>query len=109
MSKFMPDSDVVDRVLGHVANKTTDRGDDIWREPVENYRSEDRLAQELAVFKSVPTPFCPSIALPKTGDYIAKRAAGVPLIVVRGRDGNARAFKNACRHRGAELLSLIHI
>ena len=105
MSKFMSDSDVVDRVLGHVANKTTDRGDDVWREPVENYRSEDRLAQELAVFKSVPTPFCPSIALPKTGDYIAKRAAGVPLIVVRGRDGKARAFKNACRHRGAELVA----
>jgi phenylpropionate dioxygenase-like ring-hydroxylating dioxygenase large terminal subunit len=25
------------------------------------------------------------------------------LIVLRGRDGKARAFKNACRHRGAEL------
>ena len=59
MSKFMSDSEVVDRVLGHVANKTTDRGDDIWREPVENYRSEDRLAQELAVFKSVRHPSVP--------------------------------------------------
>ena len=104
MPKFMSDSDVVDRVLGHIKNKTTDRGDEVWREPVENYRSQERLAQELALFKSVPTPFCPSTALAKTGDYIARQSAGVPLIVVRGRDGNARAFKNACRHRGAELV-----
>ena len=100
----MSDSDVVDRVLGHIKNKTTDRGDEVWREPVENYRSQERLAQELALFKSVPTPFCPSTALAKTGDYIARQSAGVPLIVVRGRDGTARAFKNACRHRGAELV-----
>jgi len=105
MPKFMSDSDVVDRVLAHVANKTTDRGDEVWREPVENYRSPERLEHELAVFKSVPTPFCPSIALPKTGDYIARTAAGTPLIVVRGKDGIVRAFKNACRHRGTELVS----
>jgi len=76
MSKFISDSDVVDRVLGHINNKTTDRGDEVWREPVENYRSPERLTRELVVFKSLPTPFCPSIALAKTGDYIAKRAAG---------------------------------
>jgi len=105
MQNFMSDSDVVDRVLGHIKKKTTDRGDEVWREPVENYRSPERLKRELEVFKSVPTPFCPSIALAKTGDYIAKRAAGVPLIVARGNDGKVRAFKNACRHRGAELAS----
>lgn len=102
---FMSDSDVVDRVLGHIAAGTTDRGTDVWQEPVENYRSEDRLAQELSVFKSLPTAFCPSIALPKAGDYIARTAAGTPLIVTRGHDGKIRAFKNACRHRGAELVA----
>ena len=105
MQKFMSDSDVVDRVLSHVANGTTDRGDEVWREPVENYQSPERLSLELALFKTLPTPFCPSIALAKTGDYIARKAAGTPLIVVRGKDGIVRAFKNACRHRGAELAS----
>lgn len=100
---FMSDSDVVDRVLGHIAAGTTDRGTDVWREPVDHYRSEDRLAAELALFKSVPTAFCPSIALAKPGEYIARTAAGTPLIVVRGHDHKVRAFKNACRHRGAEL------
>jgi phenylpropionate dioxygenase-like ring-hydroxylating dioxygenase large terminal subunit len=100
---FMPDSQVVARVLDHIANKTTDRGEQVWREPVENYSSAARFEQELDVMRSLPIPFCPSTALSKTGDYIARRAAGTPLIVVRGKDGKVRAFKNACRHRGAEL------
>ena len=105
MKKFMSDSDVVTRALEHIANNTTDRGDEVWQEPVDNYRSAKRLEMELALFKSVPTPFCPSVALVKPGDYIAREAAGTPLIVVRGKDGKARAFKNACRHRGTELVS----
>ena len=101
---FMEDCDVVERILGHVENKTTDQGTEVWREPVENYRSAERLEQELALFRSLPTPFCPSAALKTPGDYIARPAASTPLIVVRGNDGQVRAFKNACRHRGAELV-----
>ncbi len=102
-SQFMSDTEVVDRVLGHIEAGTTDRGTQIWHEPVKNYRSDDRLAQEIALFKSLPTAFCPSAALSKPGDYIARNAAGTPLIVVRGNDKKVRAFKNACRHRGSEL------
>ncbi len=104
MTAFMSDSDVVDRVLSHIANGTTDRGSETWREPVENYRSEDRLNRERDLIRSLPIAFCPSVALQKPGDYIARPSAGVPLIVVRGHDRKVRAFKNACRHRGAELV-----
>ncbi len=103
MQKFLSDRDVVARVLGHIANNTTDRGDEVWREPVENYRSAKRYESELTLIRSVPVPFCPSIALAEPGEYIARRAANTPLIVVRGKDGKARAFKNACRHRGTEV------
>ncbi len=105
MQGFMSDKDVVDRILGHIENKTTDRGERVWQEPVDNYISAERYESELALFRSLPTPFCPSIALSKPGDYIARPAAGVPLIVVRGQDGMVRAFKNACRHRGSELVA----
>ena len=105
MSGFMSDRDVVARVLQHVENKTTDRSDEVWREPVKNYHCPDRYEQELALFRTLPIPFCPSAALPHPGDYIAREAAKTPLIVVRGRDGKVRAFKNACRHRGAELVN----
>jgi len=105
MSGFMSDQDVVARVLEHIENKTTDRSAEMWREPIENYRCQDRYERELALFRSLPIPFCPSAALPNSGDYIAREAAKTPLIVVRGNDGKARAFKNACRHRGAELVT----
>ena len=105
MPAFMSDQDVVARALSHIDNKTTDRSADTWREPVAHYHDVERFEQELALFKTLPIPYCPSTSLTKPGDYIAREAAKMPLIVVRGRDGQARAFKNACRHRGTELVA----
>ncbi len=103
MPKLLSDAEVIERVFRHIDNKTTDRGDDVWREPVENYRSQERFAAELRMLRRLPVPFCPSAALPDAGSYIARTAAGTPLIVVRGQDGVVRAFRNACRHRGRQL------
>ncbi|RZV44438.1 MAG: aromatic ring-hydroxylating dioxygenase subunit alpha, partial [Acidimicrobiales bacterium] len=83
----------------------TDRGTEVWREPVENYRSQERLERERAMIRKLPMPFCPSHALKQAGDFVAREAATTPLIVVRGKDGRARAFVNACRHRGTQLVS----
>lgn len=105
MSDYMSDQEVVARALGHIENKTTDRSAETWQEPVAHYHDEARFEKELALFKTLPIPFCPSAALTKPGDYIAREAAKTPLIVVRGKDGKARAFKNACRHRGSELVA----
>jgi phenylpropionate dioxygenase-like ring-hydroxylating dioxygenase large terminal subunit len=105
MSAFMTDQAVAERVLRHIDDGTTDRGDAVWREPVENYRSRERLDAELAVLRRSPLAFCPSAALPEPGAYVARESAGTPLVVVRGRDGEVRAFRNACRHRGAQVAS----
>ena len=81
-------------------------GQEVWREPVANYRSEQRLAAEIEqILRRSPTPFCPSAALPEAGSYVAREAAGVPIVVVRGTDGEVRAFRNACRHRGMQVAS----
>lgn len=42
--------------------------------------------------------------VPMPGDYFTATFAGVPLFVMRGEDGQVRAFANSCRHRGSELL-----
>jgi len=98
------DSTVVARILDHIDHQTTDQSEAVWREPVENYRSEPRLTAELSlVFRRQPTPFCPSAALPAPGSFVAREAAGTPLVAVRGKDGRVRAFRNACRHRGTKL------
>ncbi len=101
----MDDQSVVRRILDHIENRTTDLGDEIWRERVENYRSPERYAAELALLRHFPVPYCPSAALPETGSYIARQAAGTPLVVVRDAGGKVRAFRNACRHRGMEVAS----
>jgi Rieske 2Fe-2S family protein len=43
--------------------------------------------------------------LPRVGSYFTKEiaAASASVIVVRGRDGEVRAFHNICRHRGNKL------
>jgi phenylpropionate dioxygenase-like ring-hydroxylating dioxygenase large terminal subunit len=38
------------------------------------------------------------------GDRFAARAGHIPVAVVRGDDGELRAFLNVCRHRGAEVV-----
>jgi choline monooxygenase len=103
MASLLDDNGVIERVFEHIDHRTTDEGAKSWREPVENYRSEARFEAELALFKRVPVPFCPSAALTAAGDYVARIAAGTPILVVRGEDGVVRAFRNACRHRGMRL------
>lgn len=39
----------------------------------------------------------------RAGDYFLIDVAGNPLIVVRGKDEQVRAFYNVCRHRGGPL------
>jgi Rieske 2Fe-2S family protein len=41
---------------------------------------------------------------PEIGDYLAVQVGTHPIIVVRGLDGELRAFHNLCRHRGMVML-----
>jgi phenylpropionate dioxygenase-like ring-hydroxylating dioxygenase large terminal subunit len=38
------------------------------------------------------------------GSFAATRAGHVPVVLVRGRDGELRGFVNVCRHRGSVLV-----
>jgi len=42
--------------------------------------------------------------LREPGDYVSMTIAGEPIAVVRGKDGELRAFSNVCRHRAARVL-----
>jgi phenylpropionate dioxygenase-like ring-hydroxylating dioxygenase large terminal subunit len=100
----MDDQSVAQRILDHIEHGTTDLGQSVWREPVGNYRSKERMDAEVELaFRRSPTPFCPSAALPDSGSYVAREAAGTSLLVVRAQDGKVRGFRNACRHRGMQL------
>lgn len=100
---LLNDDQAIDRIFTHIDNGTTDLGDTIWKEPVENYYSLERFNAEIALLRKLPIPYCPSAALPQNGSYIARNASKTPLLVVRGEDGEVRAFINACRHRGMQV------
>jgi p-cumate 2,3-dioxygenase subunit alpha len=39
--------------------------------------------------------------IPNRGDFVTRKLAGRPVIMVRGYDGNVRVLLNTCTHRGA--------
>jgi len=97
------DVQIVRRVLAHIDAGTTDEGE-AWREPVENYLEPVRFADELRLLRALPSVFIPSATIPNPGDHVERVCLGTPLCAVRGNDGRARVFRNACRHRGMPLV-----
>ncbi len=100
---LLSEQQILERIFDHIDHKTTDLGDTVWQEPVANYLSEERFESEIALLRRLPVVFCLSAMLPDNGSYVARKAAGSPLLVVRGDDGKVRAFINACRHRGMQV------
>ena len=100
---LLDETALAERIFQHVDAGTTDLGDTVWREPVSHYLSNERFEAECALIRRYPTPFCPSAALPEQGSYLARMAAGNPIVVTRDSDGMVRAFINACRHRGMQV------
>lgn len=41
--------------------------------------------------------------IPRPHDYVEYEICGESILIIRQRDGSARAFFNACRHRGTQL------
>jgi choline monooxygenase len=43
--------------------------------------------------------------IPHPGDVMPVTLSGMPLVLVRGRDGKVRCFHNVCKHRGVPLVN----
>ena len=102
-TSLLDETALAERIFEHIDAGTTDLGDTVWREPVSHYLSQERFEEECALIRRYPTPFCPSAALPEQGSYVARMAAGNPIVVTRDGDGSVSAFINACRHRGMQV------
>lgn len=77
--------------------------------PVDTYTSVQRLADETRIlFRQLPLIVGHSSELRQPGDFLLHDASGIPLLIVRQADGQARAFLNVCRHRGTKLVCAPH-
>jgi carnitine monooxygenase subunit len=78
--------------------------EDQYLVPVENYFDQDRWQLEVdRIFKRLPLVMGFSCQMREVGSYSAVTVLGVPVLMVRGSDGEMRAFLNVCRHRGAQV------
>lgn len=66
-------------------------------------RAHFDLEQE-KIFRRYPVPVTLSALLPEPGMVVADESYGVPLLISRAKDGEVRAFVNACQHKGSKLI-----
>ena len=93
------------RMLALHAAGTTTMVDDIGIEPVSAYLDPERWERERELlFRRRPSIIGLSCELTGPGAYTTLDIAGVPVVVVRQDGGGIRAFVNACRHRGAQVV-----
>ena len=99
-----PLTDVAQRLLVHVDHDSGDLAEAVMRVPVTAYSDDEAYQRELReIFLKVPLVICLSADLRENGDYFAIEIADRPVVCVRGKDGRARSFVNACLHRGAKV------
>lgn len=97
--------DLARRLLDLHQAGTTTLEEEVYENPVSVYLDEDRFAREQdALFRTSPIVAGFSVELAEAGAYKTIDIAGTPVVVVRGEDGEARAFLNVCRHRGATVV-----
>ncbi|WP_321324410.1 aromatic ring-hydroxylating dioxygenase subunit alpha [uncultured Parasphingorhabdus sp.] len=60
-------------------------------------------AEQERIFKRLPLMLAASCELIEPGSYKTMDIAGVPVLLVRGKDGLARAFLNSCPHRASPV------
>jgi phenylpropionate dioxygenase-like ring-hydroxylating dioxygenase large terminal subunit len=61
-------------------------------------------AEKKAFLRATPQVVCHESEIPQPGDWRSLEYLGESVIVIRGDDGEARAFSNVCRHRGSRLV-----
>jgi phenylpropionate dioxygenase-like ring-hydroxylating dioxygenase large terminal subunit len=61
-------------------------------------------AEKRAFLRAAPQVVCHQSEIAKPGDWRSLEYLGESAIVIRGDDGEVRAFSNVCRHRGSRIL-----
>ena len=96
---------LIERLLAFEAEGTTDMAAREARVPVLVYFDTEVLERERrTLFRRFPMVVGHASQLAAAGDFLTHDGTGVPILVVRGKDGAPRAFLNVCRHRGTRVV-----
>ena len=96
---------LLEQLLGYHASGTTAMAPAPWRNEVACFTDPERFAREREVLLRRHPQFLGFASeWAKPGDYRTDDYTGVPLLILRGRDGVLRGFLNVCRHRGSKVV-----
>ena len=97
---------LLDRYLEFRGGKLPDHAERSMRNPASAYTDPQRFDREMKqLFRDRAVPLGLSCQCREPGSYLAAHLGTMPVAVVRQPDGSLRGFVNACRHRGAPVLS----
>lgn len=94
----------IEQVLQMLHKQVGDQSPEASSMPVSEILDPERLAQEQAMFRRLPLIVGHSSEISGDGDYIVREIDAKSWLIVRGKDGQARAFYNYCQHRGTKLV-----
>lgn len=87
--------------LDHASNNTMELADDVLAIPASEYTDVDRYEREVnLIYKRLPLMLAPSAEISEPGNFKAMDVVGVPVLLARQKNGEIKAFLNACTHRG---------
>jgi phenylpropionate dioxygenase-like ring-hydroxylating dioxygenase large terminal subunit len=95
---------IAKRIIDFYDRDIDEMGEESWETDVGRFTDKGRFELERQeFFLKRPQLIAYTADFPEKGDYYATEIAGRPIILVRNKDGVAKAFLNACRHRGVKL------
>jgi phenylpropionate dioxygenase-like ring-hydroxylating dioxygenase large terminal subunit len=97
------DPDIVQAMVTHLRNDTTNLADCDIHVPVAHFVNPERARAEIALMKTLPLAVAHCSELPEPGDFITRELLGIPLILSRQADGSVQSFLNMCSHRGGRV------
>jgi nitrite reductase/ring-hydroxylating ferredoxin subunit len=93
------------RLVDYARRGTMALADGVMKEDPSFFIDPELFARERQkFFRETPLIACLSNQLPEPGSFVTFDATSVPMIVMRGKDGQVRAFLNVCPHRGARVI-----
>jgi len=97
---------LAERLFRHVQDTTTDQADDTLEYDLSIY-SDPALAVEERekIFQRLPMMALHSSQVPEPNTFATVRLNRTNTLVTRLKDGSVRALVNACRHRGATVVT----
>jgi len=112
MNKVLDRTELAEMVkagMVHAKAHTIAKAPSVLKLAAKRYYDPEVFDAEVAkIFRRVPLLLAVTAEIRNPGDYKTLVAAGVPVLLTRGQDGEIRAFVNSCSHRGTAVATEPH-